>query len=185
MYNFIESVIFQLIFRAKGPLQIASNQFQNKQMGNFKLLNVRISFFCVSSITIKRLLNVHGLCSRLFPRSQTSASQMTFTIIHLFIFYSSNPIAYLFVGFTPNHFNFTLAFIASNSLQTDLQSSRGKVQKMLNKLFVKYRAIREDFMNRSPRGKWEFTRNIGIFVLTLTGELIYFKLMWRFLCKRL
>lgn len=40
---------------------------------------------------------------------------------------------------------------------------------MLSNLIKKYQAIRSAYMNRSRRGKWEFVRNIGIFVLTLTG----------------
>lgn len=37
------------------------------------------------------------------------------------------------------------------------------------KLLEKYRSIKADYLSRSPRGKWEFVRNIGIFVLKLTG----------------
>lgn len=40
---------------------------------------------------------------------------------------------------------------------------------MFKSLIEKYKTIKKDFFSRSPRGKWEFSRNIGIFVLTLTG----------------
>lgn len=40
---------------------------------------------------------------------------------------------------------------------------------MFKSLIEKYKTVKKDFLSRSPRGKWEFSRNIGIFVLTLTG----------------
>lgn len=36
-------------------------------------------------------------------------------------------------------------------------------------LFGKYKKIKKDYLNRSPRGKWEFVRNIGIFILKISG----------------
>lgn len=42
-------------------------------------------------------------------------------------------------------------------------------KKMFKKIIEKYKRTKEDFVSRSPRGKWEFVRNIGIFILTLTG----------------
>lgn len=41
--------------------------------------------------------------------------------------------------------------------------------KMFKTLTEKYKVLKEEYLSRSPRGKWEFVRNIGIFVLTLTG----------------
>lgn len=41
--------------------------------------------------------------------------------------------------------------------------------KKMDKLLKKYREIKKDFLNRSPRGKWLWVRNAAIIVLTVTG----------------
>lgn len=53
--------------------------------------------------------------------------------------------------------------------------------KMLLKLIEKYKSVKADYLNRSPRGKWLFIRNIGISVLTLTGVPVldpHFEVYW-------
>lgn len=40
---------------------------------------------------------------------------------------------------------------------------------MYKRIKEKYNAIKTDYLSRSPKGKWIFVRNIGIWVLTLTG----------------
>lgn len=40
---------------------------------------------------------------------------------------------------------------------------------MIKRFIKKFKRVKADYLSRSPRGKWEFVRNIGIFVLTLTG----------------
>lgn len=40
---------------------------------------------------------------------------------------------------------------------------------MWKKFINLYESIKRDYLNRSPRGKWIFVRNAGIFVLTLLG----------------
>lgn len=52
---------------------------------------------------------------------------------------------------------------------------------MLQKLIELYKSMKTDYLNRSPKGKWLFVRNVGIFVLTLTGVPFLdpnFKIWW-------
>lgn len=48
-------------------------------------------------------------------------------------------------------------------------------------LLKKYKEIKDDYMSRSPKGKWNFVRHIGIFILKLTGTPILdynYKIRW-------
>lgn len=52
---------------------------------------------------------------------------------------------------------------------------------MWKRLKENYREKRAEYMRRSPRGKWEYTRNIGIFFLTLSGVSVLdpnYKVIW-------
>lgn len=40
---------------------------------------------------------------------------------------------------------------------------------MLKKLTQLYNSLKSEYLKRSPKKKWIFVRNVGIFVLTLTG----------------
>lgn len=49
------------------------------------------------------------------------------------------------------------------------------------KLIEKYKAIKEDYLRRSLRGKWTFVQQIGIFFLKICGIAIIdrnFKVTW-------
>lgn len=49
------------------------------------------------------------------------------------------------------------------------------------KLLEKYREFKEDYLNRSPKGKWKFVRNIGTFLLKCCGVSVMepdFKIYW-------
>lgn len=40
---------------------------------------------------------------------------------------------------------------------------------MFGKIISKFKSLKCEYLDLSPRRKWEFVRNIGIFILTLTG----------------
>lgn len=49
-------------------------------------------------------------------------------------------------------------------------------------LVKKYREIKDDYLNRSPKGKWLFVRNSGIFILEICGLPVIdpnFQVNWR------
>lgn len=53
--------------------------------------------------------------------------------------------------------------------------------KMFRKLIEKIKSMKVEYLNRSPRGKLLFVRNVGIFVLTLCGLAVLdpkFKVNW-------
>lgn len=52
---------------------------------------------------------------------------------------------------------------------------------MFKVLKEKYKSLKSEYFNRSPRGKWHFVRNLGIFVLSFSGLAILdpnFKVWW-------
>ena len=54
-------------------------------------------------------------------------------------------------------------------------------EEKMRKYLKKLRDIKDDYLNRSPKGKWEFARNIGESILMLTGTHILdpnFKPRW-------
>lgn len=54
-------------------------------------------------------------------------------------------------------------------IQTDSYHPRETLYQFWKMLLKKYKRIKKDYLKRSPRGKWEFIRAIGVFVLKLTG----------------
>lgn len=45
----------------------------------------------------------------------------------------------------------------------------------------KLKSVKAEYLSRSPKGKWEFVRNIGIYVLQVTGVPVLdpnFKVYW-------
>lgn len=51
----------------------------------------------------------------------------------------------------------------------------------MRELLQKYRAFKEDFVKRSPRGKWSFVHQIGIHILEMCGVAVIdkkFKITW-------
>lgn len=47
---------------------------------------------------------------------------------------------------------------------------------MWKSIVDKYNATKSEYFRRDPREKWEFVRNIGIFILTLTGIIIIIRI---------
>lgn len=48
-------------------------------------------------------------------------------------------------------------------------------------MIAKYKSVKADYLNRSPKGKWLLVRNFGIFVQTLIGVPVLdpdFKVNW-------
>lgn len=52
---------------------------------------------------------------------------------------------------------------------------------MLGQIISKFKSLKREYLDLSPREKWESVRNIGIFILTLTGVPVLdpsFKVTW-------